>query len=706
MYVITVDDEIVTNSSGHVTSTREGTVIHATGSDNQQFLAITAGLTLEHNKSGSLSLTLPPTNYALRMGLLKKLKPVIRIYKDFVRHDNLVWKGRILDSSRDFIGRVTFRCEGWLSVLCDSIVFPTQGLEDNEKISKSPQQMFLDLITSHNAQMGDDSGKQFNVHTYGFPGGDVDEVMAAATHSPLSVGSTGDEVTLLQTYLNKLGFTCAVDGIFGYETKNAVVAYQESKEGLLVDGIVGDKTWLALDTDMSTETPYIASSVEFPNGSYETTLDYIETNLIQNLEVGGSIWVEENDIYFYAPGYEPYASQDIVFGENLLDFTEFIDASEVYTVLYPVGKDDLTLSGGFVEAPDAINLFGRIIRKEDFSDVEDTNTLETNARRMLADNIKANTSIELSAFDLAIINRDETAFKVGENVRVTSPPHNLDAYYLCTAINMDLCDPSKNAYTLGISPETLTDRLANAQNQVTVTGGGSHKPSDDTIRTGEFYGIDISEHNEIINWEAARGVIDVAVIRVTRWDTSVTRYYNGHMYHPYTIIDNKFIQNYQGANSIGLDIGAYVYVAGATAADAREQAQAAVRILKNNNCVLRHPVWLDLEESYQDGLSKDVFSEMIEAFREVVEAAGYEFGIYTSKSWWQYTLPNYVRTKYPGWIASWPDPRYDDGSIRESLRPSEGVGWQYSGVDTIPGFQQSGYMLDRDVFYRTWGSRS
>ena len=704
MYVITVDDRIT--GTGNNIRTYEGTVIHATGSDNQQFLAVVAGLTLEHNKSGSLSLTLPPTNYALRMGKLKKLKSIIRVYKDFVRHDNLIWKGRVLDSSRDFLGRVTFRCEGWMSVLCDSIVFPTQGLESDEKISKSPKDMFIELIRAHNAQMGENSDKRFvNIHTYGFPESNSEEVTAAATHSQLSVGSTGDEVALLQSYLNKLGFTCAVDGIFGTETKNAVVAYQQSKGTLTADGICGDRTWEALDTDMVNETPYIAPSVEFPNGSYETTLDYIETNLIQNLEVGGSIWVEENDIYFYAPGYEGYAKQDIVFGENLLDFTEFVDASEVYTVLYPVGKDDLTLSGGFIEAPDAVEMFGRIIRKEDFSDVEDTNTLETNARRMLADNIKANTTIEISAFDLAILDRDETAFEVGKNVRVTSPPHNLDAYYLCTAINMDLCDPSKNTYTLGISPETLTDKLANRGN-ITVSSGGSHKPSDDTIRTGEFYGIDISEHNEIVNWEAARGVIDVAVIRVTRWDTSDTRYYNGHMYHPYTIIDNKFIQNYQGANSIGLDVGAYVYVAGATAADAREQAQAAVRILKNNNCVLRHPVWIDLEETYQDGLSKDVFSEMIEAFREVVEAAGFEFGIYTSKSWWQYTLPNYVRTKYPGWIASWPDPRYDDGSIRESLRPSEGVGWQYSGVDTIPGFQQSGYMLDRDVFYRTWGSRS
>lgn len=693
MYVITVDDEIVTNSSGHVTSTREGTVIHATGSDNQQFLAITAGLTLEHNKSGSLSLTLPPTNYALRMGLLKKLKPIIRIYKDFVRHDNLVWKGRILDSSRDFIGRVTFRCEGWLSVLCDSIVFPTQGLEDNEKISKSPQQMFLDLIASHNAQMGDGSGKQFNVHTYGFPGGDVDEVMAAATHNPLSVGSTGDEVTLLQTYLNKLGFTCAVDGIFGYETKNAVVAYQESK-GLAQDGIVGDYTWEALDADMSTETPYVASSVEFPNGSYETTLDYIEQNLIQNLEVGGSIWVEENDIYFYAPGYEPYASQDIVFGENLLDFTEFIDASEVYTVLYPVGKDDLTLSGGFVEAPDAINLFGRIIRKEDFSDVEDTAKLQADATRMLADNIKANTSIEISAFDLAILNRDESAFKVGENVRVTSPPHNLDAYYLCTAINMDLCDPSKNTYTLGISPETLTDRLANAQNQVTTTAGSSGRIEP---REGEFLGVDVSEHNGDIYWPAAVGVLDVAIIRVCTINRSTGEY---------DIVDPYFVQNYTGATANGIAVGVYAFIGGNTVERVRHEAEAVVGILQANSCRLNLPVWFDMESTKYESMGESTIRGMINAFRDVVVNAGYIFGIYTNRNWWTYILPDDIKSAYPFWIAAFPSTEYDNGTIKESLRPSYGVGWQYSGygmkTGRLAGFQNPSWMLDMDIFYQIW----
>ena len=56
----------------------------------------------------------------------------------------------------------------------------------------------------------------------------------------------GDDVKVLQSMLNVLGFDCgAVDGIFGDKTKAGVKAFQQAK-GLVVDGIVGPKTKAAL----------------------------------------------------------------------------------------------------------------------------------------------------------------------------------------------------------------------------------------------------------------------------------------------------------------------------------------------------------------------------------------------------------------------------------------------------------------------------
>lgn len=61
-------------------------------------------------------------------------------------------------------------------------------------------------------------------------------------------GSKGNDVKTLQTLLNEKGYNCGkVDGIFGKNTENAVKQFQKDN-GLSVDGIVGTKTWEALQS--------------------------------------------------------------------------------------------------------------------------------------------------------------------------------------------------------------------------------------------------------------------------------------------------------------------------------------------------------------------------------------------------------------------------------------------------------------------------
>jgi peptidoglycan hydrolase-like protein with peptidoglycan-binding domain len=68
---------------------------------------------------------------------------------------------------------------------------------------------------------------------------------ATATDPTLNQGDSGAAVTKLQQLLNAKGINLRVDGVFGDETRAAVVKFQQ-QNGLVVDGIVGTQTWQAL----------------------------------------------------------------------------------------------------------------------------------------------------------------------------------------------------------------------------------------------------------------------------------------------------------------------------------------------------------------------------------------------------------------------------------------------------------------------------
>lgn len=77
-------------------------------------------------------------------------------------------------------------------------------------------------------------------------------VMISSNTQALSKqGSQGNEVTQIQTKLKNWGYyQGSVDGIFGSDTKNAVIRFQK-KNGLTADGIVGNATLAALGINSS-----------------------------------------------------------------------------------------------------------------------------------------------------------------------------------------------------------------------------------------------------------------------------------------------------------------------------------------------------------------------------------------------------------------------------------------------------------------------
>lgn len=76
-------------------------------------------------------------------------------------------------------------------------------------------------------------------------------MLARADAAVVAWGDKGDQVALVQQKLKQYGyFSGAVDGVFGKQTYDAVVWFQR-KNGLKVDGVVGESTAAALGVTLA-----------------------------------------------------------------------------------------------------------------------------------------------------------------------------------------------------------------------------------------------------------------------------------------------------------------------------------------------------------------------------------------------------------------------------------------------------------------------
>ena len=197
----------------------------------------------------------------------------------------------------------------------------------------------------------------------------------------------------------------------------------------------------------------------------------------------------------------------------------------------------------------------------------------------------------------------------------------------------------------------------------------------------EIKGIDVSSWQGKIEWATVADYgMGFAILRITEQGNKT---------------DSRFEENYKGCQKYGIPVGVYKYTYALSVAEIQVEAQNVVDVL--NGRELQFPVWLDLEDAKQRSLSDSTLMTMIKTFWSVVTAAGYKFGIYCNMDWYENVIPEEAKTKYDFWIARYP--AQDDGWLQERLRPSVGVGWQYSSKATIPGISGN---VDRNVFYKDY----
>ena len=195
----------------------------------------------------------------------------------------------------------------------------------------------------------------------------------------------------------------------------------------------------------------------------------------------------------------------------------------------------------------------------------------------------------------------------------------------------------------------------------------------------EIKGIDVSSYQNKPDWgKVRRSGIQVAMLRITQ------RFG----------IDSSFEHNFVGCKENGIRVGVYKFSYALSTTEIIKEAEGVIQTLAGRG--IDFPVWLDLEWSEQRKLSKTLLSDMIKAFRKVIVSAGYQFGIYCNVDWYDNVIPEDCKN-YDFWVARYP--AGDDGELVERLRPSFGVGWQYSSKGKVSGISGG---VDMNVFYKDY----
>lgn len=365
----------------------DGAVLYSPYLAHDGYGVLSPKLTLELNKSGSLSFVLPPEN--VMYDGIQKLKTIITVMQD----EEEIFRGRVLHDERDFYNRKSVYCEGELSFLLDSIQRPYTFQGDASGL-------FYFLLSVHDEQ--------------------VEETK------------------------------CFLPGIVTVTDGNS------------------DGAWGSSD--------------------YNNTLDELKAKLIDSS--GGYLRPRVEDGSRYLDWVEEYgvvSSQIIEFGVNLLDITEYITAEDVFTVLIPLGAEQQAADGtaagrltiasvnngnDYLENTTAVALFGRIWRVEQWDDITDAAALLTKGTEFLQSGIEMAVSLTLKAVDMHLLDVDTERIRLGDSIRVVSLPHQLDKHFLCSRIVVDMVNPDKTEFTLGVTFSAMTDQQVSStkmvQNSVSV----------------------------------------------------------------------------------------------------------------------------------------------------------------------------------------------------------------------------------------------
>lgn len=204
-------------------------------------------------------------------------------------------------------------------------------------------------------------------------------------------------------------------------------------------------------------------------------------------------------------------------------------------------------------------------------------------------------------------------------------------------------------------------------------------------------GIDVSDNQGAINWSKVKAAgVQFAVLRSTRGSGDPDKY---------------LASNIKGCLESGIPFTFYKYMYATTTAKAQQEAKRVIEVLQSYGIVPSKSVkiWADVEDKTLKALSTAALTNIVKAFKEVILASGFGFGLYMGK--YDYEIGEVDTKQFPDdiWIA-----RYYNGytamalsqNPNEKYKPTVNAGklwgWQYTSSGKVDGISGN---VDLDVCY-------
>lgn len=456
-----------------------------------------------------------------------------------------------------------------------------------------------------------------------------------------------------------------------------------------------------------------------------STYDTLSDKLIKRL--GGELQLryEADGTYIdYLKTTAIKGNQKIALSKNLRSIKRSISTEDIITVLKPLGKTldtGETESGSDASKPRltiaSVNGGSKWLRDEAkiaefgiqegvevWEDVTEASNLLRKGREFLASQKTAQVQYQLSAIDLALIDKQVDDFRCGNLYHVFNPIMAIDADLRVVGQSLDLVDVASSTLTIGnrfLSQEELSyqrrkeveEAMANRAEVMALAKNYDSLKKENVLFEENLKKLQVEVTNlkpavvgKIIDVSEWQGVIDWSQVLSQDIALSIIRIQDGSSHQ-----DLKYMENLQKCIAAGGKYAVYAYFRAGTTSEAQQEAQDFYNRTQTVVAGKQQPVFYAIDiESIEMGGKSSLMRGGVEAYMSKLNSLGIpdqKIVLYIANHLYSDLNLNVARAGAI-WISSYGT---NDGTIEGSLKPTHPYDlWQYTSKGQIAGI--TGYV--------------